>query len=78
MNGRELNRPCVDTIRTSAIDATRRAKAHQEHVTGDDARWLRFLAEWVSFDPRPPTLPNHDRFAPSADHASMLLLYYSA
>src|SRR3954470_7012511 len=69
-----LDRLCIDTIRTLAIDAVQ--KANSGHAGAPMALapvaytlWNRYLR----YDPAHPHWPNRDRFVLSAGHASMLL-----
>jgi transketolase len=71
---RELDRTCIDTIRTLCIDAIEAARSgHPGTPIGiapvTYTLWQRFLR----FDPSDPIWPNRDRFVLSAGHASMLL-----
>ena len=70
----DLDKRCIDTIRTLAIDAVE--KAQSGHAGPPMALapvaytlWQRFLR----YDPSDPPWPNRDRFVLSAGHASMLL-----
>jgi len=70
----QLDRLCINTIRTLSIDAVQ--KAHSGHPgTPMDAAptayclWQRFLR----YDPEDPNWPNRDRFVLSVGHASALL-----
>jgi transketolase len=69
-----LDRLCIDTIRTLAIDAVQ--KANSGHAGTPMAMapvvytlWQQFLR----YDPADPHWPNRDRFVLSCGHASMLL-----
>jgi len=69
-----IDRICIDTIRTLAMDAVQ--QAHSGHPGAPMALaplaytlWQRFLR----FDPDDPAWPNRDRFVLSNGHASMLL-----
>jgi transketolase len=71
---RDLDKRCIDTIRTLAIDAVE--KANSGHAGTPMALapvaytlWQQFLR----YDPSDPLWPNRDRFVLSAGHASMLL-----
>src|SRR5215469_8778713 len=71
---RDLDKRCIDTIRTLAIDAVE--KADSGHAGAPMAMapvaytlWKRFLRS----DPDNPQWPNRDRFVLSAVHGSMLL-----
>src|SRR5262245_16517532 len=70
----ELDRLCVNTIRTLCIDAVQKAKSGHPGTPMGMAPvvyclWQRFLR----FDPDDPIWPNRDRFVLSAGHASTLL-----
>jgi transketolase len=70
----ELDRLCVNTIRTLCIDAVQKAASGHPGTPMGMAPvayclWQRFLR----FDPSDPIWPNRDRFVLSAGHASMLL-----
>ena len=70
----ELDRTCIDTIRTLCIDAIEAANSgHPGTPIGmapvTYTLWQRFLR----FDPADPIWPNRDRFVLSAGHASALL-----
>ncbi|HEU0147884.1 MAG TPA: transketolase, partial [Bradyrhizobium sp.] len=69
-----LDRLCINTIRTLAIDAVQ--KANSGHAGTPMAMapvaytlWQQFLR----YDPADPHWPNRDRFVLSCGHASMLL-----
>jgi len=69
-----LDRTCINTIRTLAMDAVQAANSGHPGTPMALAPvayclWNRFLR----FDPHDPTWPNRDRFVLSAGHASMLL-----
>jgi len=69
-----LDRLCINTLRTLAMDAVERANSgHPGMPMGmADAAyvlWTRFLKH----DPRDPSWPDRDRFVLSAGHGSMLL-----
>ena len=71
---RDLDRACVDTIRTLAMDAVEQAKSGHPGTPMALAPaaytlWQRVLR----YDPENPTWPNRDRFVLSNGHASMLL-----
>jgi transketolase len=70
----DLDRLCINTIRTLSIDAVQAANSgHPGAPMGlapvAFALWNRFL----SFDPADASWPNRDRFVLSNGHASMLL-----
>jgi len=69
-----LDRTCINTIRTLAMDAVQAANSGHPGTPMALAPvayclWNRFLR----FDPHDPIWPNRDRFVLSAGHASMLL-----
>ncbi len=69
-----IDRLCIDTIRTLSIDAIQKANSGHPGTPMALAPaaytlWQRFLR----FDPADPIWPNRDRFVLSAGHASMLL-----
>jgi transketolase len=70
----DIDRLCINTIRTLAMGAIQ--QAHSGHPGAPMALapvvyclWQHFLR----FDPNHPLWPNRDRFVLSAGHASMLL-----
>ena len=74
MDPAELDRLCIDTIRTLSIDAVQAAKSGHPGTPMALAPaayclWQRFLR----YDPEDPRWPNRDRFVLSNGHASMLL-----
>jgi transketolase len=74
MTDAELDRLCVNTIRTLSMDAVQAAKSGHPGTPMALAPvayclWQRFLR----FDPSDPIWPNRDRFVLSNGHASMLL-----
>jgi transketolase len=71
---KDVDRLCIDTIRTLSIDAIQKASSGHPGTPMALAPvaytlWQRFLR----FDPAHPIWPNRDRFVLSAGHASMLL-----
>lgn len=71
---RDLDKRCIDTIRTLAIDAVEKARSGHAGTPMGLApvaytQWQQFLR----YDPSDPLWPNRDRFVLSAGHASMLL-----
>src|SRR5262249_1473649 len=71
---RDLDKRCIDTIRTLAIDAVEKAQSGHAGTPMALAPvaytlWQRFLR----YDPSDLLWPNRDRFVLSAGHASMLL-----
>jgi transketolase len=74
MDPAELDRLCINTIRTLSIDAVEAAKSGHPGTPMALAPaayclWQRFLR----YDPEDPRWPNRDRFVLSNGHASMLL-----
>ena len=72
--GSAIDKTCIDTIRTLAMDAVQKAKSGHPGTPMALAPvaytlWQRFLA----YDPQEPNWPNRDRFVLSVGHASMLL-----
>jgi transketolase len=70
----DLDRLCINTIRTLSIDAIQKASSGHPGTPMALAPvaytlWQHFLR----FDPAEPIWPNRDRFVLSAGHASMLL-----
>jgi len=70
----DLDRLCINTIRTLSIDAIQKAESGHPGTPMAMAPvaymlWQRFLR----FDPADPIWPGRDRFVLSAGHASMLL-----
>jgi transketolase len=71
---RDLDRICIDTVRTLAMDAVEQAKSGHPGTPMALAPaaytlWQRVLR----YDPADPAWPNRDRFVLSNGHASMLL-----
>lgn len=70
----ELDRLCINTIRTLAIDAIQKAKSgHPGTPMGIAPVAYGLWQKQLNFDPADPLWPNRDRFILSAGHASMLL-----
>jgi transketolase len=70
----ELDRLCINTIRTLAIDAIQKAKSgHPGTPMGMAPVAYGLWQKQLDFDPAEPLWPNRDRFILSAGHASMLL-----
>lgn len=72
--GTQLDRLCINTIRTLSMDAVQKANSGHPGTAMAMAPviytlWQRFLR----FDPEDPIWPNRDRFVLSIGHASMLL-----
>src|SRR2546427_879941 len=73
----DLDRLCVDTIRTLAMDAVQRANSGHPGMPMAMAPVAYLLYSRVMrHNPRDPAWPDRDRFVLSAGHGSMLL--YSA
>ncbi len=73
-NNDQLDKLCINTIRTLAMDAVQQANSGHPGTPMAMAPlvyslWQRFLR----FDPEHPLWPNRDRFVLSAGHASALL-----
>jgi transketolase len=69
-----IDKLCIDTIRTLAMDAVQ--KANSGHPGTPMALAPVAYTLWqdvLRFDPADPTWPNRDRFVLSVGHASMLL-----
>jgi transketolase len=74
MSSTELDRLCINTIRTLAIDAIQKAKSgHPGTPMGMAPVAYGLWQRQLNFDPADPLWPNRDRFILSAGHASMLL-----
>jgi transketolase len=74
MKTADIDKLCIDTIRTLSMDAVQAANSGHPGTAMAMAPviyclWQRFL----SFDPDDPIWPNRDRFVLSIGHASMLL-----
>jgi transketolase len=70
----DLDRLCIDTIRTLSMDAVQKADSGHPGTPMALAPaayvlWTRFLR----YDPKEPLWPDRDRFVLSCGHASMLL-----
>ena len=71
---RDLDRLCIDTIRTLSIDAVQAARSGHPGTPMALAPLVYTLWNRVlRFDPADPIWPNRDRFVLSNGHASMLL-----
>src|SRR6058998_1270914 len=69
-----LDRLCIDTIRTLAIDAVQKANSGHAGTAMAMAPVVYTLwQQFLRFDPDDPIWPNRDRFVLSIGHASMLL-----
>ena len=70
----KMDRLCINTIRTLAIDAIQKAKSgHPGTPMGMAPVAYGLWQKRLNFDPADPIWPNRDRFVLSAGHASMLL-----
>ncbi len=70
----QLDRLCINTLRTLSIDAVQKAQSGHPGTPMDAAPtiyclWQRFLR----YDPEDPNWPDRDRFVLSVGHASALL-----
>jgi transketolase len=71
---RDLDKQCVDTIRTLAIDAVEKAQSgHAGAPMGLAPVAYTLWQQFLRYDPADPLWPNRDRFVLSNGHASMLL-----
>jgi transketolase len=71
---RDLDKRCIDTIRTLAIDAVEKAQSgHAGTPMGIAPVAYTLWQQFLRYDPSDPLWPNRDRFVLSAGHASMLL-----
>jgi transketolase len=69
-----IDRLCVNTMRTLAIDAIQKANSgHPGTPMGMAPTVYTLWQRVLRFDPQDPIWPNRDRFVLSAGHASMLL-----
>jgi transketolase len=69
-----LDRTCINTIRTLSIDAVQAANSgHPGTPMGMAPVAYCLWQQFLRFDPQDPIWPNRDRFVLSAGHASMLL-----
>ncbi len=74
MTSTELDRLCINTIRTLSIDAVQQAKSGHPGTPMALAPLVYVLwNQLLNFDPLDPIWPNRDRFVLSNGHASMLL-----
>jgi hypothetical protein len=70
----DLDKQCIDTIRTLAIDAVEKAQSgHAGTPMGLAPVAYTLWQQFLRYDPADPLWPNRDRFVLSAGHASMLL-----
>jgi len=69
-----LDRLCIETIRTLAIDAVQKAQSgHAGAPMGIAPVAYTLWQEFLRYDPTDPSWANRDRFVLSCGHASMLL-----
>src|SRR5713226_1017959 len=69
-----LDKLCLDTIRTLAMDAVQKANSGHPGTPMALAPVVYTLwQQFLRFDPDDPIWPNRDRFVLSIGHASMLL-----
>ena len=74
MTQAELDKLCINTVRTLSIDAVQQAKSGHPGTPMALAPLVYTLWNRVMrFDPQDPIWPNRDRFVLSNGHASMLL-----
>ncbi len=72
--GGAVDRLCIDTIRTLAMDAVQKANSgHPGTPMGLAPLAYVLWTKYLRHNPRSPEWPNRDRFVLSAGHASMLL-----
>src|SRR6202040_2229256 len=70
----DIDRLCINTIRTLAIDAVQKAQsAHAGAPMGIAPVAYTLWQEFLRYDPADPLWANRDRFVLSAGHACMLL-----
>src|SRR5580700_9927229 len=70
----DIDRLCIDTIRTLAIDAVQKAQSgHAGAPMGMAPVAYTLWQEFLRYDPADPLWANRDRFVLSAGHACMLL-----
>src|SRR5580692_849898 len=70
----DIDRLCIDTIRTLAIDAVQKAQSGHAGAPMAMAPLAYCLwQEFLRYDPADPLWPNRDRFVLSEGHSSMLL-----
>ena len=70
----EIDKLCIDTIRTLSMDAVQKAKSgHPGTPMALAPVGYTLWQDVLRFDPADPTWPNRDRFVLSVGHASMLL-----
>ena len=70
----DVDKLCIDTIRTFAIDAVQKAQSgHAGTPMGIAPVAYTLWQQFLRYDPAEPLWANRDRFVLSAGHASMLL-----
>jgi transketolase len=70
----DVDKRCIDTIRTFAIDAVQKAQSgHAGTPMGIAPVAYTLWQQFLRYDPAQPLWANRDRFVLSAGHASMLL-----
>jgi transketolase len=70
----DINRLCIDTIRTLAIDAVQKAQSgHAGAPMGIAPVAYTLWQQFLRYAPADPLWANRDRFVLSAGHACMLL-----
>jgi transketolase len=71
---KDIDRLCIDTIRTLTIDAVQKAESgHAGTPMGLAPVAYTLWQQFLRYDPADPLWPNRDRFVLSAGHASMML-----
>ena len=71
---KNIDRLCIDTMRTLAIDAVQKAESgHAGTPMGLAPVAYTLWQQFLRYDPADPLWPNRDRFVLSAGHASMML-----
>jgi transketolase len=70
----EIEKLCIDTVRTLAMDAVQKANSGHPGTPMALAPLAYLLwTKYMKYNPRDPSWPDRDRFILSAGHASMLL-----
>src|SRR5271169_116934 len=70
----DIDRLCINSIRTLAIDAVQKAQSgHAGTPMGIAPAAYTLWQEFLRYDPGDPRWANRDRFVLSAGHACMLL-----
>jgi transketolase len=73
-SGRDIDRLCIDTVRTLSMDAVQAAKSgHPGTPMALAPVACTLWQELLRYDPAQPLWPDRDRFVLSVGHASMLL-----